>query len=368
MLTRRDFVRSAALLSAALPMAASAAEAKGGPEPKTDPGPGAQRLPVEKLKEWEALAYGMFLHFGMSTYIGRELPDGRTPLSTYNPVRLDVDQWVSVARDAGMKYAVLTAKHVAGHCLWPTRYTDYSVVNSPVKTDVVEAFVTACAKRGVRPGIYYCSWDNHNRFGSMTPTDVYKLPESEQIKEPHGWAFQAFTTREYQDFQYKQMEELMTQYGPLCEFWLDIPGVLPRGFRESLYRQMAVWQPDCLTVANCGDNGQQFPVTYGWPTDVATLERTLPHSVINQPKWREIEGKTYYLPAEVCDTQKKDWFFVPNQAIRPEAEQLGMYLLSRLRGCNFLLDVPPDHSGVIPDDSVQALLRLRTAIERTGVT
>src|SRR5438093_1302814 len=83
-----------------------------------------------KNRRWESLGYGMFIHFGMSTFVGKELPGGQDPSSTYAPDKLDVDQWVQVARDAGMKYAVLTAKHVAGHCLWPSKFTDYDVETS----------------------------------------------------------------------------------------------------------------------------------------------------------------------------------------------------------------------------------------------
>src|SRR6266540_3806648 len=73
------------------------------------PTQGAQRHPLEKLRHWESLAYGMFIHFGMSTFVGKELPSGNDPSTTYAPDKLDVDQWIQVARDAGMKYAVLTA-------------------------------------------------------------------------------------------------------------------------------------------------------------------------------------------------------------------------------------------------------------------
>jgi hypothetical protein len=78
---------------------------------------GAQRLSLEQLRKWEALKFGMFIHYGMSTYTGSELPDGSHPSTLYAPDKLDVDQWISVARDAGMKYAVLTTKHVAGEAL-----------------------------------------------------------------------------------------------------------------------------------------------------------------------------------------------------------------------------------------------------------
>ena len=85
---------------------------------------GRQRLSLERLEWWEKLEYGMFIHFGMSTYVDLAglvccKPTGDDPPTCYAPDRLDVDQWVSVARDAGMKYAVLTAKHISGFCLWP---------------------------------------------------------------------------------------------------------------------------------------------------------------------------------------------------------------------------------------------------------
>src|SRR5512135_1327880 len=87
----------------------------GSNQPRVVAGPkrGSQRLSIEKLQKWEALGYGMFIHFGMSTFVDNEIPDGSQPSSKYAPAKLDVAQWISVARDAGMKYAVLTTKHVA---------------------------------------------------------------------------------------------------------------------------------------------------------------------------------------------------------------------------------------------------------------
>ncbi len=369
-LSRRDFVRSASLLAAGLPLVSAGGARAPTPAPPAPSGgaapEGRQRLPVAKLRRWEELGFGMFLHFGMSTFSGQELSDGTSPPSLYAPTRLDVDQWIAVARDAGMRYAVLTAKHVAGHCLWPSAWTDYTVAHSGVKTDVVEAFVQACARHGVRPGIYYCSWDNHNRFGSMTETDVSKLPADQRAQGPYAWASQAFTTRAYQDFQWRQLEELLTRYGAVAEIWIDIPGVLPRGFRNDLYRQMAAWQPEAVIVMNGGGAAPVFPVTYAWPTDIATLERTFPNSRLGYPQWREIEGRTYYLPGEACDTIGKNWFYVEGEALRGDAELLGMHSVARARGVNLLLDVPPDRTGRIPAPSVEALLRLRRNIDRLG--
>src|SRR5512133_1803101 len=113
---------------------------------------GDQRLTIEALRAWQKLKYGMFIHFGMSTFTGDELDKGNSPAQLFNPSRLDVAQWISVARDAGMTYAVLTAKHVAGHCLWKTAHTPYSVLNSGNTTDIVDVFVNECNKKGIKPG------------------------------------------------------------------------------------------------------------------------------------------------------------------------------------------------------------------------
>jgi alpha-L-fucosidase len=331
---------------------------------------GAQRLSLEQLQEWEALKYGMFIHYGMSTYTGSELPDGSHPSTLYAPDKLDVDQWVSVARDAGMKYAVLTTKHVAGHCLWPTKHNDYHVGTSSNKTDVVEAFVNACEKRGVLPGFYYCSWDNHNRFGSRTYSDMTA------DKKPGN--LHAFTTRAYQDFQTAQLEELLTGYGKVAEVWIDIPGMLPRCYREELYRNITTWQPETVVMNNNGiGDGSNYPVInqYGvpcvgfdaWPADIIAIERFLPNSHTGHVKWREIEGKKYYMPGEVCDPIGREWFFTEEDQPRSDEELLGMYLLCISRGTNLLLDVGPDKHGLIPQKYVGALQRLRANLDRLNV-
>ena len=314
----------------------------------------------------------MFIHFGMSTYDGDELSKGDKPSTFYRPDKLNVDQWVSVARDAGMKYAVLTTKHVAGHCLWPSRHTDYHVGTSGNKTNVVEAFVKACAKRGVRPGFYYCSWDNHHLLGSVTPTYT-------------RWG-SAFTTREYRDFQMAQVEELLTQFGPVVEIWIDIPGVLGHDGRRKQYDQIARLQPNAVVMMNSGfGDGSKLNYDYAWPTDLMAIERWLPSSAKGYNPWHEIghrglltagaaskiefkpdKTEAYYIPGEVCDPIGYEWFCLPGDKPRSDAELLGMRLIARERKANLLLDVPPDKHGVIPKMHVNALMRLRKNVERFG--
>lgn len=321
---------------------------------------GSQRLSLEQLHKWESLRYGMFIHFGMSTFVQSEMPDGKTPAAAYAPDRLNVDQWVSVARDAGMKYAILTTKHVAGHCLWPSKCTDYTVANSTNKMNVVEEFCKICAKRGILPCLYYCSWDNHSRFGSKTPSDggfgedgMSSFPTSQEN-------IPSFTTSLYQYYQTAQVSELLTQFGHIAEIWIDIPGILGRGYRTFLYNHIANMQPETVIMMNNGflPDNTKYDVNYAWPSDLIAIERGVP-SGSGHSKWREIEGKKYYMPGEVCDPIGKDWFWVAGDQPRSDEVLLKQFNDCCAGGVNFLLDVPPDKHGVIPDETVAALMRLR---------
>lgn len=306
---------------------------------------GAQRLPVSKLQDFEKLGYGMFIHFGMSTFVVNELPDGKAPAQAYNPDRLDVDQWIQVVRDAGMKYAVLTTKHVAGHCLWPSRQTDYTVTNSGNKTDVLDAFVKACQKHKIMPGFYYCSWDNHNLCGSVT------WSATKQGEKP-------YTTSLYQDFQSAQITELLSNYGVIGEVWIDIPDMLGQGYRQYLYEHIARLQPGALIMMNSGISDQaEYDFGRNWPSDLIAIERHVPPPS-GHKQWREYLGKRYYMPGEVCDPIGKDWFYVERDQPRPDNELLDLYSQSRERGANLLLDVGPDQHGLICDRYRSALLRL----------
>jgi alpha-L-fucosidase len=353
---RRDFLKKTAFSTLSLTAVASVLSDIITGAQSLPPGKkkGAQRLSLEKLHAWEKLEFGMFIHFGMSTFDGDELSKGDKPSTVYAPDKLDVDQWIQTARDAGMTYAVLTAKHVAGHCLWPTQYNNYHVGNSGNTTDVLGAFVTACEKYSILPGFYYCSWDNHNLFGSATPTFA---------------GVNAFTTAEYRDFQMKQIEEIIKTYGPFGEIWIDIPKVLGHDGRRKQYSQISRLLPDAVIMMNHGiTNGSKLNYHNVWPTDLMSIERYLPSSKRGYNPWFQVPlSKTqkdeFYIPGEVCDPIGYEWFYKDQDHPRSDAELLGMRLICRERGVNLLLNVPPDRHGVIPKRFTASLMRLRKNTE-----
>lgn len=291
------------------------------------------------LAAWENLKYGMFIHFGMSTFDQVEINEGNSPTEMYNPTHLDVRQWVRIAKRAGMKYAVLTAKHTAGFCLWPSG--DYDVTKSPVKTDVVAEFMKACREEGIKPGIYYCVLDGHNEGG---------------IK------WEAPVGPEYFALIKKHLTQLHTGYPGIYEQWIDIPAKLTPEQRRELYDLVKRLNPKCLILMNVSNwtrPGMTMPPE-AWPTDLAVGERNSPPGPHNPNM--TVDGKPYYVPLEICDTLEENWFWVKGDVPRSLRRLYKIWQDSVGRGANLLLDVPPDMTGRIPDSSVKRLMELKEVV------
>ena len=296
------------------------------------------------LAEWENLKYGMYIHFGMATFTGGN-PYGiahESP-STYAPTQLDVKQWVRVAKGAGMKYAVLTAKHFSGFCLWPSDVDDYSVKSGGDKTDVVAEFMKACKEEGIKPGLFYGLRDERNEgkseWGSPISDDYFKLIR-QHITELHtrypGIAIQSF-------------------------IWWD---KLNPEQRQELYELVKRLSSDCV-VTVCGSfepNRAQVPCT-SFPADVYTVN---PGIAITPPRYnpvKEANGKTYYLPLQVHASLSKSWFWTPNEPLDGVDVFKKLYSESVGRGANLLLNVTPDKTGQIPLEYVRRLQEFKQAID-----
>jgi alpha-L-fucosidase len=306
------------------------------------------------LADWEALRFGMFIHFGMSTFTGQEFGAISAQAKEYAPTALDVDQWIRTARDGGMGYAVLTTKHCYGHALWDSKFTNYDVEAGPVKTDVVRAFVDACRRYGIKPGFYYLlGWDKVNQW-ARTPAD-------------------------YEAFCRGQIEELLTGYGPITELWLDIPwdmGPDTEGVLARLYDRIKSIQPNCLVLLNQGfvDGSavRAMAPTYAhreydrppvllWPKDLNNGEVTSPPPSGHQPMI-PVRGKTYYLPMETCDTLAHHWFWEAGDALKSVRTLVRLYRATVDRGANLLLDLAPDRTGRIPEETAKRLIEMKAAL------
>lgn len=300
---------------------------------------------TELLAEWEELKYGMFIHYGMSTFTGDYRTSKNSASRVYAPSDLDVRQWIRTARRAGMKYAVLTAKHTLGHCLWDSDDydCDYDVAASTDTTDVVAEFMAACRAESIKPGIYYCVLDIHNEGGTELKWKAPVGPEYEALIKRH-------------------LTELHTNHPNIFEQWIDIPSKLSVRQRWDIYRLVKKLNPDCLVIMNAGfRDGTDIPEG-AWPTDLTDGERTLPPPAGHNPI-KTIDGRQYYIPMEICDTATPNWFWHPTDKARSVRHLSNLYFESLGRGANLLLNVSPDTTGQIPADQVNVLMELKERID-----
>jgi len=299
----------------------------------------------EVRDNWRNLGYGMFIHFGVNTFSGVGWGDGQFPAAGFKPDQLNPQQWAEIAVEAGMKYAVLTTKHHDGFCLWPSRYTEYSVKNSGCKRDVVAEYVEAFRAAGLKVGLYYSLWDRN---------------------------FPAYADdAAYADYMKAQMTELLTNYGPILEMWFDggwdkdhptkdwpydpmweqnPQSGLSHGERwrwSELYEHIHALQPECLVIQNSSSD-RPGVIKYP-PVDIRTSEH---YDFIWQNRICEAADPAGMLPLEYCTTLTPDWFWSEKRTgfTHPSAGTIADWLRrAREQRANLLLNVGPDHHGLIPE-------------------
>jgi alpha-L-fucosidase len=313
-------------------------------------------VPIEILREdfldWK---YGMFIHFNVATYNEREWASGYEDPASFAGDKLDCNQWADAAGAAGMKYAVLTVKHTGGWCLWDSEHTSSHDMTAfknykNGKGDIVREFVDAFRKRRIKVGLYYCFPGDYARGGNL-PKDKEDL---------HGLPPEA--KGDYTGFIKKQLSELLTRYGPIDLLWADqYSNSYTRDDWQEIKRHIKSLQPNCIVIAN---NSLDFR-----DTDIQSYE--YPWLKVKRPA-KALPPEDNEHPSEVCDKIGPGWFWNTreNSANLKTAEEVAaMVNLCNSRRANYLLNVAPDRSGLIPAYSVERLLqagKLLRAKTRTG--
>ena len=294
---------------------------------------------------WE---FGVFFHFGIRSFNpGRRDWDGvEMPVESFNPAQLDCNQWVKIAKEAGATYAILTCKHHDGFALWPSKYSKYSVADTPWKDgkgDVVREFTDACRAAGLKVGLYYspAQWGSHS------------IPFA--------------NSREYNDYFINQISELLSNYGKIDYLWFDGCGSEGHEYEhERIVKEIFRLQPDILTF--CDPEWTPCIRWVGNEDGYASLYNPL---VVSSTDFSELAteeqklSQAAFLPSE-CDCKiRATWFYDLNEDTLKSLDELfGMYEMSVGHGSNFLLNIGPDNRGLLPEADTKRVLELGEKIRR----
>jgi alpha-L-fucosidase len=288
----------------------------------------------EMQADFQKLQFGMFIHYNMATYKNTQWVPGYHSPVDFNPGgKVDTDAWADAAVSAGMTYGVLTVKHVAGFCLWDSKYTTYDVMHPdcPYKQDLVAQFVKSFKNRGLKVGLYYC-WQ-HPGFDAGKNKGKYKVLPPECDPAEHS-------LEEQIEFHKKQIAELIEKYPDVFYIWNDglDEEIMTADEAKAFIRSLG---PGILASSNWWDWGKK-----GIPfVDIAVKE--LRHF----PKDNKIPGET-------CWTLEQSWFW--NKDFRTKSVPDIMDHMAKVyaRNSNFLLNVGPDKEGRIIESSLKALVEI----------
>jgi alpha-L-fucosidase len=299
--------------------------------------------------------FGMFIHWGAYAAAARhewiksreEIDDAhyQTYVDHFDPDLYDPKEWARTARQAGMKYAVITAKHHEGFCLWDSKLTDYKATNTPAKRDLLQAWVSAFRDAGLKVGFYYSLIDwHHPEF----PIDIYhplrNHPDALEMNKTRD-------VRKYAAYLHGQTRELLTQFGKIDIIWFDFSyagrdykGMPGKGHddwqSEKLLQMVRELQPHIIV-----DNRLDLPAENA---DIHTPEQFQPRG------WVHVDGKPVVW--ETCQTFSGSWGYYRDEYTWKSPEQLVQMLVNSVAcGGNLLMNVGPTARGVFDQRALDAL-------------
>lgn len=309
-------------------------------------------LPTEAQVEWQKMEYNLFMHFGPNTFTGAEWGSGQEKAELFNPTAMDCGQWASIAKAAGMKGIIITAKHHDGFCLWPNPVSRHTVAQSSWrdgKGDVLKDLSEACDEYDLGFGVYISPWDRN---------------------DPH------YGTEEYNDVFVKTLESALGNYGHVFEQWFDRAcGEGPNG-KQQIYdwplfnSTVLKMQPDAIIFSDYGPGCRWVGNEAGsagrtcWSTMNVNDDFTGP-PVSRRELNEGIKGANTWAAAETDVSIRPGWFWRESENSRVKSLQhlLKIYYESVGRNSLLLLNVPPDTRGLIHEVDSARLMEFRAALD-----
>ncbi|TMI74268.1 MAG: alpha-L-fucosidase [Bacteroidetes bacterium] len=323
----------------------------------------------KRMEWWREARFGMFIHWGVYSvpagmYKGQRINRigewimnrGKIPVADYqqfakefNPVKFDADEWVRMAKNAGMKYIVITSKHHDGFAMFDSKASKWNIVDAtPYGKDILKQLAEACRKQGIRLGFYYSQAQDWNNPGGAAARKVasegWANPDSAAIDaytEKHNghWdpAQETKTMSQYiNDVAVPQVKELLTNYGDVAILWWDTPTGMTDEYAEKLNALLTL-QPNIIT-----NDRLKRP---NYPGDYKTPEQRIPNL-------SELDGKDW----ETCMTMNETWGYKSYANNWKSTQTLIRNLIDiASKGGNYLLNVGPKADGTFPQESIDIL-------------
>ncbi len=306
----------------------------------------------ERTKWFREARFGMFIHWGIYAIPARgewvrnqermTLEEYQSYFDSFNPFDYNPRKWARAAKNAGMKYAVITAKHHDGFCLFDSKYTEYKATNTPANRDLIKEFVDAFRAEGLKIGFYYSLVDWHH-------ADYPNVGNHPMAENPE-WDKKNYKWDNYIKYMHNQVEELLTNYGKIDIMWFDFSFGEYRGEKwkaTELVKMVRKLQPGIIIDNRLGGNMEiENPELFAG--DFEGPEQIIPQNGLYDNLGRPI-------PWEACITLNNEWGYATNSDYKSPRDIVHALVNVVSKDGNLLLNVGPDARGNIPEKSLEIL-------------
>jgi alpha-L-fucosidase len=318
--------------------------------------------------------FGMFIHWGLYAIPARgewirngeriSNEDYQKYFEEFNPDRYDPKQWARLAREAGMKYVVLTTKHHDGFCLFDSKLTDYTAMNTKAKRDLVREYVDALRAEGLKVGFYYSLLDWHHEGYPAFADLHHPMRENPEYKGKT----RDFST--YVDYFHGQVRELLTNYGKIDIIWFDFSYGEMSGEKwqaTKLVKMVRELQPGIIIDNRLEASGDGFGSIVTSNPSVYSGDFASPEQVIPNDGIVDADGKS--VPWEACITMNNNWGYHAGDSCWKTSRQLIRKIVEcTSKNGNLILNVGPTARGEIPENSVRILKEIGAWMAKNGAS